>query len=841
MTEESQNEFSLLTRFQGLTFRSFRAWDQSENSPFGEVTLIYGANGSGKSTLATSLLEADREGTEINGNLLDEASVAIDLAAESLPFPVRVFDADHVRDSIEQFTDGTADPVWALGHEDVQLKARIEAAESALGNADELIQEALDQFRDAKKELKEVTDVILTRVRRLADLTGLPSYAKDYSACQAATALKLLREATRSAQPLGDVELDSLLSRTRSVGYRQVDDTSGDLSQLRAIIDSTDTTPLTQGPTPADLEGVADQVLQWVQEGLTHHPSEGQCYFCGEEFTSARLSSLGQLFTRDVENRQADLQKAADKAREVARKIELVATGVKQLDRAQPGARELEESLPAAAAVVGKLTSLAGAYDAFAENPFRLPDSFSELNVPQNDGLDRVRSAQRLAQQNAVQARERAVSEYLSEIASGWLSKYEGARASVDKADETRQERESDQTDARVELQRLLNVEEQGSRDGSRHATELSGDLHDYLGRDDFVVRFSSEFVPGRHGYQLFRGDSVASDLSEGEKTALSLMYFLRALEDKDMELNTCLVWLDDPVTSMDGGATVMAANFIRDKLFDGGRLRPRQLVITTHDFRFFQAMEEALPKAFSKSSGRLSRLLAKRHHPRLEPISSSEVMRRDLRLFRDVMQAAKSGDHERQRGSINDARRLLEYQAHWLYPTASFSEAVRTMVSDAGLSRARFATILKTLHLSSHAPDVEFDYIEEPTNIRPVEVLAGTLRLLKSVDGRHFEAWRTGAGVAVDDARDALSADLLMMANEDILSLGGASPQRVKLDAALLGTCVIHGWQRSSLANSPTELDESAIAHLEGRGWDAEICGAAVHLRRRKWPPEVT
>ncbi len=79
-------------------------------------------------------------------------------------------------------------------------------------------------------------------------------------------------------------------------------------------------------------------------------------------------------------------------------------------------------------------------------------------------------------------------------------------------------------------------------------AEDINKDLEDYLGHSE--IRFATK--DSETGYTIMRGDKPAAALSEGEKTAIALLHFLKTLEDQNFKLSDGIVVIDDPVCSMD-------------------------------------------------------------------------------------------------------------------------------------------------------------------------------------------------------------------------------------------------------------------------------------------------
>lgn len=109
-------------------------------------------------------------------------------------------------------------------------------------------------------------------------------------------------------------------------------------------------------------------------------------------------------------------------------------------------------------------------------------------------------------------------------------------------------------------------------------AEELNEDLNKYLGHGELQLEIRET------GYVITRNSVPAESLSEGETTAIAVLYFLKSLQDRRFELNKGLVVLDDPVSSLDTNALYLAFGFIRARTTNAG-----QLIVLTHNFTFFR------------------------------------------------------------------------------------------------------------------------------------------------------------------------------------------------------------------------------------------------------------
>src|SRR5690606_40846036 len=107
------------------------------------------------------------------------------------------------------------------------------------------------------------------------------------------------------------------------------------------------------------------------------------------------------------------------------------------------------------------------------------------------------------------------------------------------------------------------------------------------------------------NGYALTRGGQPVSHLSEGERTAIAFLYFLKSLQDKTFDMKNGIVVIDDPVSSLDANALFSAFGYMKERTKEAG-----QLFIFTHSFAFFRNVKKwfhCLNKHRDRKSTRLN------------------------------------------------------------------------------------------------------------------------------------------------------------------------------------------------------------------------------------------
>lgn len=134
---------------------------------------------------------------------------------------------------------------------------------------------------------------------------------------------------------------------------------------------------------------------------------------------------------------------------------------------------------------------------------------------------------------------------------------------------------------------------------------ELNKFIKIFLNREDIKIEVTNE-----DKFILKRGADVAHNLSEGEKTAIAFAYFLVSLESlqKEDKLKEQIIFIDDPISSLDGNHIAQIYSLINSFFFRKGLIAAnpdtvvncfKQLFISTHNFEFF---------SFLKDSGQLNK-----------------------------------------------------------------------------------------------------------------------------------------------------------------------------------------------------------------------------------------
>jgi len=276
-----------------------------------------------------------------------------------------------------------------------------------------------------------------------------------------------------------------------------------------------------------------------------------------------------------------------------------------------------------------------------------------------------------------------------------------------------------------------MSVVEKQVRQHQRSAEELNAEMASYLGSDE--LRFEVKDT----GYTITRNGRPAMNLSEGERTAIALMYFLKSLADTGFDAANGIVVIDDPVSSLDSNALYCAFGYMRARTAQVG-----QLFVLTHNFTFFRQVRHWFEKMKGQKKPDITKRPAQFYMVRAHVngagrnsiLSTLDPLLRDFEseyqyLFKRVVDEANrtlaQDTLSPYYGLPNVARRLLE--AFLAFKIPGQAGELYDKLEQVDFEVGKKSRILRFLHTYSH-----LDQISEPEH--DVSILSETPAILKDI-----------------------------------------------------------------------------------------------------------
>lgn len=746
---------------------------------FGQFNLIYGWNGSGKTTLS-GLLKAVQAASAIHEGqidyIFDENRISgIDLpTAVALP-QVRVFNRETVSRSVFESSGdllGQLPPVYVFGEESAEkqrqinlLKAQLPALSDALNTADAKISTARNDLSAyATDRAREIKNLLVApggdyNNYNAADFRSqITDFESNPIPALSPEERELLLD-LKDAKPLSLIAIPSI-SFPDVMRFHKEAQEALDKTVISTVIEE-----LTTNPTIAD----------WVNKGLTLHTHEGDatnCKFCEQPLPAERLRTLEAHFNDQFRQFTADLQALAvrietsgkelnevllppssvlypelqvdyeSERRGLEASLFSVRHGLLALARAIKTKQErIFESLALESLLVGGdgtieqdksfLLSLLKALNAGlpALGEFMGKNALIRLQSI----IEKHNSKTKSFAQQVSTARERLLQHELVQALPGWQERQSNFRASNEAKASAEQIKGNAETD--------INMLEADILQHLQPANELNLELIAYLGHDEIQIAVEDT------GYRLIRRGAPATNLSDGERTAIAFLYFLKSLDDRSFDLKNGIVVVDDPISSLDSNSIYSAFGFMKRKLCNAG-----QLFVLTHNFTFLRQVRNwfnFVNRHHKDKPGLPARFYMLRTSfeigERGATIEKLDPFLRDYEseyhyLFNRVLKACdlpRGAPLQTYYELPNLARRLLESFLGFKVPNEGTLHARLEAVEFDGPKKTRLIRFLDT---HSHAEQIAEGHDEASALAEAPEVLQDLLSLIEQCDGEHYE-----------------------------------------------------------------------------------------------------
>lgn len=761
----------------------------AELGEFTKFNLIYGWNGSGKTTLSglfsylqhnRDILDADVrfevDGTVVHGNAISNST---------LP-SVRVFNRDTVSLSLFEVPSETLAPVYYLGEDSAEKQKIIE--ELKVDKKKKLHEKTkLSSDKDSiERELGSFLRNKASEIKALLTTSGGGPY-RNYNKSDFSNKLELLSSLNENPFCLTSNAYEDNLKIKDGLPLKKITPITFTLSEpqklYKEVAEIVEQSVVSQ--VISELQGNPD-IASWVQRGLELHNNEEHnvtCQFCKSPVSNDRIKQLeGHFndkltsFQMTVENKKNQINNIkSDLDRIILPNVELLYPHFKEVYNVKYKQWQSNKLI-----MIRFLNALILALEEKIKNPFNSLALHDFVFVSSSTGGQNnffkvlgfiIDGAQIISVSSAFPA--------LNEI-NNILKKHNDYSDNFElEADSVRKELEVHTvsnnldewnhlkislndfesklltTELRLEEldQQVLELEKE-IKEFVKPAEELNIEMAGYLGRYELT------FAVCENGYTILRNGQPALHLSEGERTAIAFMYFLKTLEDSSFDIENGIVVIDDPISSLDFNSMYSAFAFMKDRVKNIG-----QLFVLTHNFTFFRHVrkwffsEPKLPVIQGFQGPKNYRISARfymletsiSNNERATHLSTIDPLLSDYEseyhfLFKkvyDFVQSEQSQPLENYYGLPNIARRLLESFLTFKLPNYPAGK-IEKKLDDIEFDTPKKTRILRFLHVHSHfdqvvAPEHDLSLLSEaPT------VLNDLMELIEKVDPEHYQGMQS-------------------------------------------------------------------------------------------------
>ena len=607
-----------ITRIQRIrNHRIFRDYTWPNALPdFSTFNLIYGWNGTGKTTLSKLFryLQTKQPLGSADGEIefrIDNNPVIGDEIPTAILPQVRVFNRDSVDRNIFEVPNQQFPPVYYIGEDSVEKEKRVLDLKNRLQRVETLAVSWDLKARSADSDFERYCTDQARQIKNLLTVSGGGPY-NNYDSRFFKQTAERMATADPPSQRLPEDQRTRLLATKEGTPKDKIQLLSMQYPDLVAITNKVQKI-LTQSVLSSALpELVANpSVAAWVGQGLDLHTGEHaseNCRFCTQPMPANRLNDLQAHFNDQFKQFQSNVTTLISTVEEARIRISsLHAPNIGLLySHLVPEYEKATTTLSQQTTLVLMyFDALHKAIVAKKDEPFKQLDLYGFLN---GSGIPLEESSVLVAIHEIIVGAGEDVSVKLGNDAyqkinalinehnthtDNFAKEVDAARKaleedSVIEALQTYKEKQTTIDEARQKLSKAQRISlglqtgiaklESTIRQHQKPAEELSQELAAYLGRDE--LRFEVQ----KAGYTITRNSEPALNLSEGEKTAIAFMYFLKSLEDTDFDTTAGIIVIDDPVSSLDANSLYCAFGFMKARTCNA-----QQLFVLTHNFTLFR------------------------------------------------------------------------------------------------------------------------------------------------------------------------------------------------------------------------------------------------------------
>ncbi len=580
----------MLRKFEEIkdlgVFPNFK-WE-SGLQQFEFFNLIYGWNGTGKTTLSRLLryLENNEylpEGWQPKFKILTDAGVGADTNPSFLLGSICVFNTDFVEDNI-RWRDGRTNKI-SIGKASQELAEKLAIDRKSLNQKEE---ERLTTNQNLQSTEKSRDGFLTKRASEIKKrlTTGIADKYRTYNKNDFLNALSFIKssKAQSSFMKLSAEEEKRLNAEIQQPAKDEVKLISLPQVIPQTLLDeSSDILNKTPASSFIDILRKDSELNAWVKRGFDIHSErkEKECQFCLQTIPAERLGALDKHFSDEY------------------------AAFIAEIDRIGKSLKGFNEKYSEYLLVSAKDIDLE-----YQDEYSKTQQAFYKFKDEWKDLIEKALSELRKKRENPFENFKSTISEQIQKYEEGVLQCLDTVNLILEKHNDKSKNIGTiiSQAKEKIEHSMVVSLIEEYSKlesdieSGKKKITKanheisilkkeientaqsaidtkigesvVNKDLHRFLGRDDIELKDEED-----GGYSIVRNGKKARYLSEGEKTAIALIYFFSKIRE-GKPLNEKTIVIDDPISSLDSQSTHFALSFIRDRVVDA-----KQVFLLTHNF----------------------------------------------------------------------------------------------------------------------------------------------------------------------------------------------------------------------------------------------------------------
>lgn len=721
------SNFGIFKNFEWDTSLAILANKNSDQSyDFKDVNIFYGRNYSGKTSLSKIIrsLETKRISPkytmpEFEITLTDSSTITSS-SLDEFNQPIYVYNSDFVKENLKFIHDETQDIESfsvTLGGDNQKVLDDIKRLKEELGSNEENFETSIYlDIKNKRRDLEiaekafEVKDKYLQNLLKNKASGQIDSIRtqhnkfgdSDYTIAKLRKEIDLVQEPSfQSLSKEAKINSEKLILQIKKDDPPDVFEYNFDFNSITKAVGDILRTEVGQSNKINEL--IENGSLnKWVEEGLSHHKEKENCAFCSNILSAKRLEVLRQHFDEESKKLKERIENGVLKIKkemkilnnfnfEINYYYDHFFDDLNQIKSEISNLlREQEKSLDILVSQLeSKKDNLFNSMDFFIPFDYsqQIREKLSAIEVIRHKNIEQ---SNRLKEDQDVAKRDLRLDHiyiFLNE------NDYNSKILEIEKL-------KQDIEPYRIGLKNLetrkneiivsLKIEEDKLKSEAEACNCINKILANDFGHQ--ALQLKAIEVGSHNGktikFEIQRNGLKAHNLSEGECSLISFCYFIARVKDAlDRDIKP-IIWIDDPISSLDSNHIFFIFSLIQQKICQDKKYK--QLFISTHNLEFLKYLRRIDGAESDNSLGNVGELKRKTGYYLIQridtistirqmPIYLSKFLTEFNYLFDQIYQCATVKQINDKNFNIfynfgNNARKFLEIYTFYKFPSPKYS-----------------------------------------------------------------------------------------------------------------------------------------------------------------------
>ena len=365
-------------------------------------------------------------------------------------------------------------------------------------------------------------------------------------------------------------------------------------------------------------EDIETNLRKWLNEGLDLHEhdtkSQQECKFCKNKLSKERIEWLiDNLKDSSIDKNNNEINLKLEKLLEIKKRQQSFLNITNQLktsnfytdykDECEKLNTEFSSVIDSYFIEIIKLKNLLKTkqdnpyknfiFENFEDHSKNISNMLDKIRDLINKNNDKTKNLETTKKETSEKIKFHIIAKFIKEI--NYLENLRNIEQidieiNAFKANLTIKKQEIEENENKIKKLKNSMSSEQASAD------KINKYLKSHFGNNVLEFRALEE---NKAEFKIYRNGIEADNLSEGECSLVGFCYFMAKLQNADKK---SIVWIDDPISSLDSSHIFFIFSLIDSELFENKDLKFNQLFISTHNLDFLKYLKK-LKSASSKKA----------------------------------------------------------------------------------------------------------------------------------------------------------------------------------------------------------------------------------------------